>query len=194
MIVDPRDNRTIWAGIEVDGVYKSLDGGDTWLHLPELGSDPFRGDIHDMAINAGRTTAIYATSPFGIATSTDEGESWEYHEFPKYHEGDTRSYCRGMALKADDPRVIFVGNGDMIPGDTGDIRVTTDGGQTWAAAPLPVEPNSLIYWFATNPEIPDVIVAASLYGYIYTSDDGGDSWQKLRKEFGEVRTLALTPN
>ena len=29
MIVDPRDNRTIWAGIEVDGVYKSLDGGNT---------------------------------------------------------------------------------------------------------------------------------------------------------------------
>ena len=30
MIVDPRDNRTIWAGMEVDGVYKSLDGGDSW--------------------------------------------------------------------------------------------------------------------------------------------------------------------
>ena len=37
MIVDPRDNRTIWAGIEVDGVYKSLNGGDNWVHLPDLG-------------------------------------------------------------------------------------------------------------------------------------------------------------
>ena len=147
-----------------------------------------------MAINAGQTTAVYATSPFGIATSTDEGESWEYHEFPKYHEDDRSSYCRGIALKADDPRVIFVGNGDTIPGLTGDIRVSRDGGQTWAAAPLSVEPNSLIYWFATHPAIPNVIVAASLYGYVYTSVNGGDSWQKLRKEFGEIRTLALTPN
>jgi len=26
------------------------------------------------------------------------------------------------------------------------------------------------------------------------STDGGESWQKLKKEFGEIRTLAVTPN
>jgi photosystem II stability/assembly factor-like uncharacterized protein len=192
MIVDPRDHRTIWAGIEVDGVYKSLDGGDTWVHLPDLGPDPFQGDIHGMAINPGRTTSVYATSPFGIATSTDEGESWEYHLFPKFQEEDTRSYCRGMIIKADDPKVMFVGNGDSIPGRTGAIRCSRDGGQTWNAASLPVQPNSVIYWFATHTAVPDVIVAASLYGYVYKSDDGGESWQKLDKEFGEIRTVAVT--
>ena len=40
MIVDPRDHRTVWAGIEVDGIYKSLDGGDNWIHLPDLGTTP----------------------------------------------------------------------------------------------------------------------------------------------------------
>mgnify|MGYP001614430578 CR=1 FL=1 len=194
IIVDPRDHRTVWAGIEVDGVYKSLDGGDTWVHLPDLGPDPFHGDIHGMAIRAGRTTSVYATSPFGIATSTDEGESWDYHYFPKFNENDARSYCRGMIIKADNPDVMFVGNGDFIPGVTGAIQRTKDGGQSWAPAPLPVEPNSVVYWLATHREIPNVIVAASLYGYVYTSTDGGDSWRKLRKEFGEVRSLALTPN
>jgi photosystem II stability/assembly factor-like uncharacterized protein len=194
IIVDPRDHRTIWAGIEVDGVYKSLDGGDSWVHLPELGPDPFHGDVHGMAIRPGAQTSVYVTSPFGIATSTDEGESWEYHEFPKFHEGDNRSYCRGMIIKADNPDVMFVGNGDTIPGLTGAIRRTKDGGNTWDAAPLPVAPNSVVYWFATHPERPNVIAAASIYGYVYLSEDGGDSWEKLKKEFGEVRTLALTPN
>ncbi len=194
MIVDPRDRRTIWAGIEVDGIYKSLDGGDTWVHLPDLGPDPFYGDIHDMAISPGQRRAIYATTPYGIATSMDEGESWENHEFPKYQENDRWSYCRGMAIKADDPNVIFVGNGDTMPGITGDIRVTRDSGKNWVAASLPVEPNSRMYWFGTHPSTPDVIVAASIYGYVYTSEDGGTSWQKLRKEFGEVRTVALMPN
>jgi photosystem II stability/assembly factor-like uncharacterized protein len=194
MIVDPRDHRTVWAGIEVDGVYKSLDGGDTWLHLPDLGPDPFHGDIHGMALRVGQRSAVYCTSPFGIATSTDEGESWDYHEFPKFHETDGRSYCRGMLLKADNPNVIFVGNGDTIPGVTGAIRRSRDGGRTWDAAPLPVEPNSVIYWMATHPAVPNAIVAASLYGYIYVSDDGGESWQKMRKEFGEVRSVALMPN
>ena len=27
----------------------------------------------------------------------------------------------------------------------------------------------------------------------YVSEDGGDSWQKLQKEFGEVRSVALLP-
>ena len=194
MIVDPRDHRTIWAGIEVDGVFKSLDGGDTWVHLPELGPDPFHGDIHGMAIRTGQQSAVYATSPFGIATSTDEGESWDYHYFPKFDESDARSYCRGMLLKADDPDIMFVGNGDTIPGLTGKIQRSKDGGQTWEAVSLPVEPNSVVYWFATHPSVPHAMVAASVYGYVYTSDDGGETWRKLKKEFGEIRSLALTPN
>ena len=194
MIVDPRDNRTIWAGIEVDGVYKSLDGGDSWVHLPDLGDDMFHGDIHGMAIRTGQRTAVYATSPYGISTSTDEGESWELHQFPKYDASDKWTYCRGMALKPDDPQVIFVGSGETIPGLTGDVQRSTDGGQTWKAASLPVAPNSVVYWFGTHPSIPDVIVTASLYGYVYTSEDGGDSWSKVKKEFGEIRTVAVMPN
>ena len=194
IIVDPSDHRTVWAGIEVDGVYKSLDGGDTWVHLPPLGPDLFHGDIHDMALGVGQPRAIYASGPYGIATSTDEGESWDYHEFPKYNESDKFCYCRGMLVKADDPNVIFVGNGDGMGRATGDIQLTRDGGETWGTAALPIEPNSRMWWFANNPSIPNVIAAASVYGYLYVSDDGGESWQKLEREFGEIRTLALMPN
>ena len=194
MIVDPRDNRTIWAGIEVDGVYKSLDGGDNWLHMPDLGEDPFHGDIHGMAIKPGSTTSVYCTSPFGIATSEDEGESWDYHYFPKFSENDVRSYCRGILLKADNPDVMFVGNGDFIPGVTGAIQRTNDGGKTWDPVSLPVEPNSVVYWLGTHVDRPNVIVAASLFGYLYVSEDGGDSWKKLKKEFEEIRSVAILPN
>jgi photosystem II stability/assembly factor-like uncharacterized protein len=194
VIVDPRDHRTIWAGVEVDGVFKSLDGGDSWVRLPDLGPDPFHGDIHGMTIRPDHRTAVYATSPFGVATSTDEGESWEYHLFPKFHEDDRRSYCRGTLLKADDPDVMFVGNGDTVPGQTGAIQRSRDGGRTWERVPLPVEPNSVVYWFATHPAIPNVIAAITLFGYLYLSTDGGESWEKLKKEFGETRAVAVTPN
>ena len=194
IIVDPRDSRTVWAGIEVDGVYKSLDGGDNWVHLPDLGPDPFQGDIHGMALRTAGDPAVYCTSPFGIATSNDEGESWDYHYFPKFNENDARSYCRGMLIKADNPDTMFVGNGDFIPGVTGAIQVTKDGGATWDSANLPVEPNSVVYWLANNPEMPNVVAAASLFGYVYVSEDGGDTWTKLKKEFGEIRALAVTPN
>ena len=194
MVVDPRDNRTIWAGMEVDGVYKSLDGGDTWVHLPDLGPNPFHGDIHDVALKTGDSTTVYCTSPFGLATSHDEGESWDYHEFPKFPEADSGSYCRGILIKTDDPDVMFVGNGDTIPGFTGAVQRTQDGGKSWERVSLPVAPNSLIYWISSHKERPNIIVAASILGYVYVSEDGGDSWQKLQKEFGEVRSVALLPN
>ncbi len=193
MVVDPRDSRTIWAGTEVAGVYKSQDGGDSWMKLPDLGANPFHGDIHDVALNTGSGT-VYCTTPFGIAASRDEGESWDYHCFPKFNVGARASYCRGILIKADDPDVMFVGNGDTIPGVTGALQRTMDGGKSWEPVSLPVKPNSLIYWMGTHKERPNVIVAASILGYVYVSEDGGDSWQKLQKEFGEVRSVALLPN
>ena len=57
-----------------------------------------------------------------------------------------------------------------------------------------MEPNSVVYWFGIHPAVPDVVVGASLYGYVYVSEDGGNNWQKLQKEFGEIRSVALTPN
>ncbi|MGA2410978.1 MAG: glycosyl hydrolase, partial [Candidatus Binataceae bacterium] len=66
--------------------------------------------------------------------------------------------------------------------------------KTWSACSLPVEPNSVVYWLATHPANPDVVVANSLHGYVYSSTDGGESWKKNRREFGEIRAIAWTPN
>ncbi len=194
ILFDPRDAKTVWIGVEIDGIYRSTDGGDTWEHLPELGDKPINQDIHGLTVSPGPEAKLYATTPDGIWTSLDEGQSWSLHGFPRFFDNDTFSYCRGMALKVDNPEVIFVGNGDFIPGQTGAIQRSTDGGQTWTAADLPVEPNSTIYWFGTNPADPDFIVANSLNGYIYTSRDGGNSWSKAQREFGEIRALTWIPN
>ena len=51
-----------------------------------------------------------------------------------------------------------------------------------------------MYWISVQAQIPDVVAAGSLYGYVYLSEDAGDSWVKLVKEFGELRALAVSPN
>ena len=57
-----------------------------------------------------------------------------------------------------------------------------------------MEPNSPVWNFATHPADPDLILANSVYGELYRSADGGENWEKLKKEFTEVRALAWTPN
>ncbi len=194
VVIDPLNSQRVYAGVEVDGVHKSLDGGDSWVRGNPLGPETFQADIHCM----GRATspdgaATYATSPFGIARSDDEGESWAQHEFAPLTARTQRSYCRAMLVKPDDPCTLFVASGDGIPGTTGAIQRSLDGGASWTPCALPEPPNSVIYWLAAHPAAPDVIAAASLYGYLYLSEDGGDTWRKLDREFGEVRALALTP-
>jgi len=39
-----------------------------------------------------------------------------------------------------------------------------------------------------------LIVACSHYGELYLTRDAGDSWQKLRREFTEIRALCWVPN
>ena len=55
-------------------------------------------------------------------------------------------------------------------------------------------PNSVVYCFSAHVDVPDCIAAASVYGYLYLSDDGGASWRKLDREFGEIRAVAISPN
>ena len=56
--------------------------------LIALGEDPMHRDVHGMALRLGDEPALFYSTPYGICTSTDEGQSWSQHEFPKFNEDD----------------------------------------------------------------------------------------------------------
>jgi photosystem II stability/assembly factor-like uncharacterized protein len=188
LVVDPEEHRTIWAGIEVDGVRRSLDGGDTWTTMAGGLTDP---DIHGLALSAGPPKTVLATTPREVFASTTAGESWQrlevMQQFPY-------AYTRAIAVKADNPRVIFVGHGNTASPTVGSVQRSEDGGTTWHTLPLPAAPNSYIVCLATHPADPALVLASSLYGQLFCSHDGGDAWQKVRQEFSEVRSLAWMPS
>jgi photosystem II stability/assembly factor-like uncharacterized protein len=64
-----------------------------------------------------------------------------------------------------------------------------DAGATWQSLALPGQPNSAIWTVSMPAAAPDLVLAASRYGYLYRSDDGGDTWRKLWREFGEVSSV-----
>ena len=89
---------------------------------------------------------------------------------------------------------MLVGTGNTIPGDIGAIRRSCDGGKTWVVPKLAVTPNSVLYGFGSHALIPDTIVAHTVNGYLYLSNNGGETWDKLPKEFGHIRAVAVSPN
>jgi hypothetical protein len=44
-----------------------------------------------------------------------------------------------------------------------------------------------------RPDHPEIMVAGSRYGYLYRSDDGGDTWRKFWRELSEINTVLALP-
>lgn len=65
VVVDPGDPSVVWASVEVDGLHRSDDGGETWTSLGNLGPAQFHNDVHGLAV--GRTD-LFVTTPFGLST------------------------------------------------------------------------------------------------------------------------------
>jgi hypothetical protein len=67
------------------------------------------------------------------------------------------------------------------------------GGLTWHVVEMSGRANSTIWNFAVHVADPQMIYASSVSGQVYRSLDGGTSWQRLPRDFGEIRALAWAP-
>jgi photosystem II stability/assembly factor-like uncharacterized protein len=192
VVVDPRDPAVVWASVEVDGLHRSHDRGDTWAALGRLGPTEFYNDVHGLAVrDAPDGSEVVVTTPFGLGRSGDQGASFEWYEFAQFP-GSKFPFAYSRCVQVIEDMVV-VCVGDYVPGRIGALEISRDGGASWTREPLPVTPNSTMYWLATHPHLPGTIVATSLFGQVYVSGDHATTWRKLDREFGEVRAVSLTP-
>jgi photosystem II stability/assembly factor-like uncharacterized protein len=185
--IDPLDHRRVWVGLEVDGVRHSADGGETWTRLNGQIPNP---DVHCVLAIAGPPRTVFTVVNDDVWRSLDDGATWQptrAREVFPWH------YPRSIAVKPGDPKTVFVTLGDSTPGKIGTVMRSRDAGATWQSVSLPVPPNSAMWTVGMPASAPDMVFAASRYGYLYRSDDGGESWRKLWREFGEVSSIAWVP-
>jgi photosystem II stability/assembly factor-like uncharacterized protein len=130
-------------------------------------------------------------TPREVFSSTDNGATWEPVQVSRQL---SIPYCRGVLVKADDPNVIYLGNGESAFGGVGALHRSRDRGQTWQTLPVPMPPNGTIWNLATHAADPDFLLASSVNGQVFCSTDAGNSWSKFAREFGEVHALAWVPN
>ncbi len=183
VLFDPIDAGTVWAVIEIGGVFRSTDHGETWQACNEgLVSQ----DMHGIAVVRAETGAkrVLATTNRGLHVSMDNGEHWRFQPLDAPWQ-----YCRAVVPMPGNDAVVFLTNGDGPPGTTGKVWRSTNHGRTWSPLSLPGAFNSTPWCIAVSPHDPQLVFIATNLGQLYRSTDAGQTWERLPHEFGEIRAL-----
>jgi photosystem II stability/assembly factor-like uncharacterized protein len=200
--LDPTDPLVVWVGTGEnnaqrsvgfgDGVYKSVDDGQSWTnmglkdsgHISQIWVDPVDSD----------TVLVAAQGPLwgpggdrGLYKTTDGGQTWQPILTVDENTGinefvvDPRDSNNIVASSYQRRRHVWV----LINGGPGSaIHKTTDGGQTWSKVEtgLPSDDNMGRIGLAAAPSDPDmiyaIIEASEEERGIYRSTDFGDTWSK----------------
>jgi hypothetical protein len=198
--VDPRDARHILIGISCGGIWRTRDGGLTWdiagtglraaYMPPERQFEPNVQDPHLLARNAADADVLWVQHHNGIFRSTDCAATWteltdiqpSAFGFPVAvhpHDADTAWF---VPATKDERR--YAAGARVV------VNRTRDGGRTFETLTqgLPqVHAYDLVYRHALDvDEAGERLVFGSTTGSVWTSDDGGDSWQTVSSNLPPV--------
>ncbi len=124
----------VYAAVEVGGVLRSDDSGETWRLAegspgdpndePATSSTAIHPDVHSIAVHPSSPGLVSAPTGGGFYRSSDSGATWKL----RYD-----CYCRAVWLDPADPGHMILGPADGVDRN-GRIEETRDGGETWQPA------------------------------------------------------------
>ncbi|NUN46871.1 exo-alpha-sialidase [bacterium] len=196
---DARDPLTFYFGATGGGVWKTTDGGITWLNV----SDGFfkTGAVGALSVAESDPNVIYAgmgetcirgniTPGDGIYKSLDAGKTWSHTGLKE------TQFIGGIAIHPQNPDFVLVAAMGHIFGINKErgIYKTTDGGKTWKQTLYKDDKTGAVE-VALDPRNPRIVYAALWEAHrnawsmtsggsgsgLYKSTDGGETWTDISK-------------
>jgi photosystem II stability/assembly factor-like uncharacterized protein len=199
LAVHPQNPNVVLAGtfqgnLSNRGIWRSLDGGNTWTQVfsngvaTSLTWNPQNANIVYAAIGE-----YYSPANNGIYKSTDGGATWTLSENGVAASLFTSADNIRLSISASNPNVIYA----SLPGITGStlaVLKTTDGGVTWTQLPMPTA--SRAFQIIVHPQYPNIVFVGDVV--MYRSIDGGQTWTSVSAGangvylFGDFRSLGYS--
>jgi len=198
--VHPTNSDIIYVGGAQGGVWKTINGGDSWVPLTDdqcslaMGSiaiDPVDPEI----IYAGTGEQHFSGDSYygcGVLRSEDGGATWTHLGASVYVLRD-ESNAKISRINVDPSTAGTVESTTvLVASDLGLFR-STDGGETWVSA-LSGTATDLI----RDPADPQILYTSIRRTGVFKSTDGGSTWTQLTEGFptsnvGRIN-LALAPS
>jgi photosystem II stability/assembly factor-like uncharacterized protein len=215
----PSQPRTFYMGVASGGLFRTTDGGATWVPLTD-GKVPV-GSMGAIAVADSNPDIIYlgtgsdgvrsnVSTGRGVYKTTDGGRTWSFAGL--YNAGQIGA----VRIHPSNPDVAWVASGGDIfkANSERGIFKTTDGGKTWkktlylsdtvGAMDVELQPGnpSVVYaWMSRIERKPWTIISGSREGGFYKSTDGGETFARIMTGLpseligkGNMAVTAANPN
>ena len=209
--VDPNDRAKYYVAVASGGVWKTVNAGTTWtpvfdnegsFSIGAIALDPKNSAtvwVGTGEYNSQRSVA-YGD---GVYRSDDGGKSWTNVGLK------TSEHIGRIVIDPRDSNVVFVAAQGPLWSAGGErgLYKTTDGGKTWKAV-INISENTGVTDVVIDPSNPDTMYAAAWQrrrhfytqvsggpeSAIYKSNDGGNTWTKLRSGLppGDLGRIGLS--
>jgi hypothetical protein len=141
------------------GVYKSTDGGVSWIPS----NNGLYAAASALVVDPQNSATLYAGTPSGVFKSTNGGAYWTLS-----NSGLTNTNIRALAIDPQNPAILFAGTG-------GGVFKSTDHGTSWSASTNGVTGTLDTYALTIHPQNTSILYAG-FWNRIFKSSDGGASW------------------
>lgn len=208
IIIDPNNPSTIYVASgffdrqqleKLEGVYKSIDGGNTWTQINNgirnLYVTNIKFDPTNPSVIWGTTGMIpqfdtdVENQDGGVIVSKDSGITWS--EAKRQRNSGPPQLYSALGISPTNPNVIYAGA-------FGIFFKSKDGGITWAETgfgPLGSNPGHPID-IAVDPNNENTVYVDSYVGGVFKSTDSGNTW--ITDAFGysgaETGGVAISPD
>jgi photosystem II stability/assembly factor-like uncharacterized protein len=184
ILAGPTDPRVLSVGVEIGGMIRSEDGGETWQ---DRTADMNR-DIHCVAAHPGAPTVLYTSTPQGPYRSDDGGRSWKH-----LWRDRSPSYSAQIAVHPAQPDTVIAGISRGFRGGDAALYRTTDRGESWTRATesRPSLSETIFKALAFSRSTPEVAAAGTMAGEVWLTEDGGGSWSVAASGLPPVRSLLV---
>lgn len=128
IVISPANAKVMFAGTAGRGVFRSINGGESWESLVDKlkdfdGANRFR----DLAMVKAEKTTVFLATDLGLLKSADDGNSWSKIELLTAEE---EAIIYALAVNPGDEREIYYATGTTF-------YRSADGGKNWTAKKLP---------------------------------------------------------
>jgi hypothetical protein len=202
IVVDPTDHNRIYVAISAAGVFRSTDGGKTWVAANKgLQSEGIPdGDaevghcVHRIALHPSRPNVLFMQKHWDVLRSDNGADSWEEVS------GDLPTdFGFTIDVHAHEPDTVYVvpikSDSEHFPPD-GKLRVyrSRTGGNEWEPLTKGLPQEHCYVNVLRDGMAVDGLDACGVYfgttgGQVYGSADSGDSWNTIVRDLPAVLSV-----